>query len=234
MALPKLKNATYELTLPSTGVPMHYRPFLVKEQKLLMIAQESEDQKQLEAAFGQILTDCVEEITDPYKMPMFDVEYVFLKIRSKSVGEVVKLKLLCRDDNVTFVDVELNLDDIDVQMTVGHTNTINLSGEIKLVMNYPCLGDMQGFDDMGEIKSLFHMVKSCVHEIHDGDEIYQRVDMDDTELDDFIDSMSTENFEKVSEFFETMPKLKHVVEVENPKTKVKNEIVIEGLESFFE
>jgi hypothetical protein len=214
MALPKLKNATYELTLPSTGVPMHYRPFLVKEQKLLMIAQESEDQKQLEAAFGQILTDCVEEITDPYKMPMFDVEYVFLKIRSKSVGEVVKLKLLCRDDNVTFVDVELNLDDIDVQMTVGHTNTINLSGEIKLVMNYPCLGDMQGFDDMGEIKSLFHM--------------------NDTELDDFIDSMSTENFEKVSEFFETMPKLKHVVEVENPKTKVKNEIVIEGLESFFE
>ena len=186
MALPKLKNATYELTLPSTGVPMHYRPFLVKEQKLLMIAQESEDQKQLEAAFGQILTDCVEEITDPYKMPMFDVEYVFLKIRSKSVGEVVKLKLLCRDDNVTFVDVELNLDDIDVQMTVGHTN------------------------------------------------IYHRVDMDDTELDDFIDSMSTENFEKVSEFFETMPKLKHVVEVENPKTKVKNEIVIEGLESFFE
>jgi len=96
------------------------------------------------------------------------------------------------------------------------------------------LGDMQGFDDMGEIKSLFHMVKGCVHEIHDGDEIYHRVDMDDTELDDFIDSMSTENFEKVSEFFETMPKLKHVVEVENPKTKVKNEIVIEGLESFFE
>jgi hypothetical protein len=234
MALPKLKNATYELTLPSTGLPMHYRPFLVKEQKLLMLAQESEDTKQLESAFAQILRDCVEEITDPYKMTMFDVEYVFLKIRSKSVGEVIKLKLLCRDDNETYVDVEFNLDDVDVQMTENHTNIINLTDEIKLIMKYPCLGDMQGFDDVGEIKSLFHMIKSCVNEIHDGEEIHHRIDMQDNELEDFLDSMSTENFEKVSEFFETMPKLKHVIEVENPNTKVKNEIVVEGLESFLE
>jgi len=234
MALPKLKNATYELMLPSTGLPMHYRPFLVKEQKLLMMAQESDDPKQLEAAFSQILVDCVEEISDPQLMPMFDIEYVFLKIRSKSVGEVVSLKLLCEDDYETYADVELNLEDVNVQMTTDHTNVIELNNEVKLNMKYPCLGDMQGFDEMGEIKSLFHMVKSCVHEIHDGEQIYHRIDMQDNELEDFIDSMSTENFEAVGKFFETMPKLKHVIEVENPKTKVKNEIVVEGLQSFFE
>ena len=234
MALPKLKNAIYELTLPSTGLPMHYRPFLVKEQKLLMIAQESEDPKELEAAFTQILVDCVEEISDPQLMPMFDIEYVFLKIRSKSVGEVVSLKLLCEDDNETYADVELNLDDVNVQMTTDHTNVIELSDEIKMNMKYPCLGDMKGFDEMGEVKSLFNMIKSCVNEIHDGEQIYHRIDMQDNELEDFIDSMSTENFEAVGKFFETMPKLKHVIEVENPKTKVKNEIVVEGLQSFFD
>ena len=234
MALPKLKNATYELMLPSTGAPVHYRPFLVKEQKLLMMAQESDDPKELEAAFSQILTDCVEEISEPHLMTMFDVEYVFLKIRGKSVGEVVNLKLLCEDDNKTYADVKLNLDDINVQMTEDHTNVIDLSNDIKLVMKYPCLGDMQGYDEMGEIKSLFHMIKRCVHEIHDGEQIHNRIDIQDNELDDFIDSMSTQNFELVGKFFETMPKLKHVIEVENPKTKVKNELTIEGLQSFFE
>ena len=234
MALPKLKNATYELMLPSTGAPVHYRPFLVKEQKLLMIAQESENPKELESAFSQILTDCVEEISEPHLMTMFDVEYVFLKIRGKSVGEVVNLKLLCEDDNKTYADVKLNLDDINVQMTEDHTNVIDLSNDIKLVMKYPCLGDMQGYDEMGEIKSLFHMIKRCVHEIHDGEQIHNRIDIQDNELDDFIDSMSTQNFELVGKFFETMPKLKHVIEVENPKTKVKNELTIEGLQSFFE
>ena len=234
MALPKLKNATYELTLPSTGAPVHYRPFLVKEQKLLMMAQESDDPKELEAAFSQILTDCVEEISEPHLMTMFDVEYVFLKIRGKSVGEIVKLKLLCEDDNETYVDTEINLDDVHVQMTDDHTNVIDLNNDIKLVMKYPCLGDMQGFDEMGEIKSLFSMIKRCVHEVHEGEQIYHRIDMSDTELDDFIDSMSTENFESVGNFFQTMPKLKHVVEVENPKTKVLNEFTIEGLQNFFE
>jgi hypothetical protein len=165
---------------------------------------------------------------------MFDVEYVFLKIRGKSVGEVVNLKLLCEDDNETYVDTEINLDDVHVQMTDDHTNVIDLNNDIKLVMKYPCLGDMQGFNEMGEIKSLFSMIKRCVHEVHEGEQIYHRIDMSDTELDDFIDSMSTENFESVGNFFQTMPKLKHVVEIENPKTKVKNEMVIEGLQSFFE
>ena len=134
MALPKLSNITYELNLPSTGKKLKFRPFLVKEQKALMIAQESEDEKVIESTFAQIINDCVADDVDPYKMPMFDIEYVFLKIRSKSVGEVVSLKLLCEDDNETYVDVELNLDDVNVQMTTDHTNVIELSDEIKMNM----------------------------------------------------------------------------------------------------
>ena len=234
MALPKLNTITYELTLPSTGKQIEYRPFLVKEQKALMIAQESGEDKQIEKAFAQIINDCVLDDVDPYAMPMFDVEYVFLRIRGKSVGEKVKLSLLCPDDEKTRVDVEVNLEEVDVQMSVDHTNTIELSKDITMVMKYPCLKDMTGFDEQGEVKSLFEMIKRCVHEVRQGDTIYNRVDISDKELDDFIDSMSTENFEHVTKFFETMPKLYHEVEVKNPKTKKKNKIPIEGLQSFFE
>ena len=233
MALPKLNTVTYELTLPSTGKQVEYRPFLVKEQKALMIAQESGEDKQIEKAFAQIINDCVLDDVDPYTMPMFDVEYLFLRIRGKSVGEKVKLSLLCPDDEKTRVDVEINLEEVDVQMSVGHTNTIELSDGVSMVMKYPCLKDMTGFDEEGEIKSLFEMIKRCVHEIHHEETVYNRVDISDKELDDFIDSMTSDNFEQVTNFFSTMPKLIHVVEVKNPKTKKKNEIPIEGLQSFF-
>ena len=233
MALPKLDTVTYDLTLPSTGKKLEYRPFLVKEQKALMIAQESEDNKQIEKAFAQIINDCILDDIDPYAMPMFDIEYVFLRIRGKSVGEKVKLSLLCPDDEKTRVDVEVNLEEVDVQMSVGHTNTIELNKDITLVMKYPCLKDMTGFDDEGEITNLFEMIKRCVHEVRQGDTIYNRVDISDKELDEFIDSMSSGNFEDITNFFSTMPKLIHVVEVKNPKTKKKSEIPIEGLQSFF-
>ena len=233
MALPKLDTVTYDLALPSTGQKLEYRPFLVKEQKALMIAQESEDDKQIEKAFAQIINDCVLDDLDPYALPMFDVEYIFLRIRGKSVGEKVKLSLLCPDDEKTRVDVEVNLEEVDVQMSVGHTNTIELNKDITLVMKYPCLKDMTGFDDEGEITNLFEMIKRCVHEVRQGDTIYNRVDISDKELDEFIDSMSSGNFEDITNFFSTMPKLIHVVEVKNPKTKKKSEIPIEGLQSFF-
>ena len=233
MALPKLNTVTYDLTLPSNGEQLQYRPFLVKEQKALMIAQESGDDKQIEKAFAQIINDCVLDDVDPYTLPMFDVEYIFLRIRGKSVGEKVKLSLLCPDDEKTRVDVEVNLEEVDVQMSVDHTNTIELSKDITMVMKYPCLKDMTGVDEQGEVKSLFEMIKRCVHEVRQGDTIYNRVDISDKELDDFIDSMSSDNFEDVTNFFSTMPKLIHVVEVKNPKTKKKNEIPIEGLQSFF-
>jgi hypothetical protein len=205
----------------------------VKEQKALMIAQESEDEKLIENTFAQIINDCVFDDVDPYTMPMFDIEYVFLRIRGKSVGEKVKLNLLCPDDEKTRVDVEIDLEEVDVQMSKDHTNVVDLTKDIKLIMKYPCLKDMAGLDNTGKVSSIFEMIKRCIHEVHDGDTVYNRVDMSEKELDEFIDSMSTENFDQVSNFFETMPKLQHTIEVKNPKTKKKNEILIEGLQSFF-
>ena len=233
MALPKLSTLTYELTLPSTGKELKFRPFLVKEQKALMIAQESEDDKQIENAFAQIINDCTFGELNAYTMPMFDVEYVFLQLRGKSVGEKIKLNLLCPDDEKTRVDVEIDLKDVTVQMKEDHTNIVQLTKDISIVMKYPTLSDMSGFDNKGQIQSIFEMIKRCVHEIHDGETVYNKVDISEKELDEFIDSMSTENFENLSAFFETMPKLQHVVVVKNPKTKKKNEILIEGLKSFF-
>ena len=233
MALPKLNNATYELTLPSTGEQVKYRPFLVKEQKALMIAQESEDDKQIENTLAQILNDCVLEDIDPYKMPVFDVEYLFLRIRGKSVGEKVTVRLLCPDDEKTRVDVDINLEEVDVQMSNDHTNVVRLTKDISLVMRYPRFEDMSGFNNESQANSLFDMIKRCVHEIHDGDTVHHRVDMSEKELETFIESMSTQNFEEVGVFFETMPKLIHIVKAKNPKTKKKVEIPIEGLQSFF-
>ena len=233
MALPKLNTVTYDLKLPSSGQKLEYRPFLVKEQKALMIAQESGEDAQIEKAFAQIINDCVLDDVDPYILPMFDIEYVFLRIRGKSVGEKVKLSVLCPDDKKTRVEVEVNLEEVDVQMSVDHSNTIELNDGISVIMKYPCLGDMSGFNEEGEVKSLFEMIKRCVSEVRQGDTIYNRVDITDKELDEFIDSMSAENFEQVTNFFNTMPKLIHVVEVKNPKTKKKSEVPIEGLQNFF-
>jgi len=233
MALPKLNSITYKLNLPSTGDSVKFRPFLVKEQKALMLAQESEDDKQVENAFAQIINDCTFGELDAYNMPMFDIEYVFLQLRGKSVGEKVKLNLLCPDDEKTRVDVEIDLGDVDIQMSKDHTNIIQLTKDISVVMKYPTLSDMSGFTDSGQILSIFTMMKRCVSEIHDGETVHNKVDISEKELDEFIESMSTENFEGFSAFFETMPKLQHVVEVKNPKTKKKNEILIEGLQNFF-
>ena len=234
MALPKLNSTIYELELPSSGEKLKYRPFLVKEQKLLMIAQESEDEKQIENTFAQILNDCVLDDIEPYSMPMFDIEYIFLRIRAKSVGERVKLNLLCPDDEKTRVNVEINLEEVDIQMTDDHTNVVDLSENIKLVMKYPTLKDMTGFDAEGGVSNIFGMIKRCVHEIHDDETVYNRVDISEKELDEFIESMSTKNFEDLTTFFDTMPKLIHEVEVKNPKTKKKNKIPIEGFQSFFD
>ena len=234
MALPKLNTLTYDLKLPSSGKKLEYRPFLVKEQKALMIAQESGEDAQIEKAFAQIINECVLDDVDPYTMPMFDIEYVFLRIRGKSVGEKVKLSVLCPDDEKTRVEVEINLEEVDVQMSVDHSNTIELSDGISVIMKYPCLGDMSGFNEDGEVKSLFEMIKRCVSEVRQGETVFNRVDMTDKELDDFIDSMSSKHFDEVTNFFTTMPKLVHVVDVKNPNTNKTTEIPIEGLQSFFE
>ena len=233
MALPKLNTLTYELTLPSTGEQLTYRPFLVKEQKILLIAQESEDDKQIQDAFAQIINACTFGEIDAYTVPMFDIEYIFLQLRGKSIGEKIQINLLCPDDEKTRVDVEINLEDVGIQMVEEHTNIIQLTDDISVIMKYPTLSDMSGFGDAGEVTSVFTMMKRCINEIHDKETIYNKVDISEKDLDEFIDSMSTENFQNFSAFFETMPKLQHMVTVKNPKTKKKNEVLIEGLQSFF-
>ena len=235
MALPKLDTPTYELEQPSTGEKIKYRPFLVKEQKTLMLAQESEDEKQIRDALAGLISGCTFEAVDPHKIPIFDVEYLFLRIRGKSVGEKVELSLLCPDDNETRVNKTINLEDIGVTMKVGHTNEIGITENVKVVMKYPTLNDVVDMgQDMSSSEDMFKMIKRCVWEVHDKDTIYNKVDISDSELEDFVDSLTGEQFEGITNFFDTMPKVQHSIEVTNPKTKKKGEILVEGIQSFFD
>ena len=235
MALPKLDTPTYELEQPSTGEKIKYRPFLVKEQKTLMLAQESEDEKQIRDALAGLISGCTFEAVDPYKIPIFDVEYLFLRIRGKSVGEKVELSLLCPDDNETRVNKTINLEDIGVTMKVGHTNEIGITENVKVIMKYPTLNDVVDMgQDMSSSEDMFKMIKRCVWEVHDKDTIYNKVDISDSELEDFVDSLTGEQSEGITNFFDTMPKVQHSIEVTNPKTKKKGEILVEGIQSFFD
>ena len=234
MALPKLDTPTYELELPSTGETIKYRPFLVKEQKVLMLAMESEEKKQMKDTLASLISSCTFDKVQPYKLPMFDVEYMFLQIRGKSAGETVDLTLLCPDDNKTKVKTKVNLSDVYVQMDDNHTNEINITDSIKLVMRYPSLEDYGNLDiDKGNIATVFEMLKVCIQEIHESNKVHNRVDISDEEITEFIESLPAEVMEKVAVFFDTMPKLQHVIEVTNPKTKKVGEIKVVGLQSFF-
>ena len=231
MALPKLNTPQYELELPSTGEKIKFRPFLVKEQKLLMMAQESDKEEEISEAVMNIIDSCTTGI-DARTLPIFDIEYVFLKLRTKSVGETANIKVKCPDDNKTFVDVTIKLDEVAVHMTADHTNVVQLTDNIKMIMKYPLMNDMKGVDFSDGITGTFSLISKCVHEIHDGDNIHNRIDMTDIELNDFIDTMDTQQFEKIMDFFNTMPKLRHAITVVNPKTKKKGEVMLEGLDSF--
>ena len=233
MALPKLNTPTYELELPSTAEKIKYRQCLVKEQKVLMMAQDSGEDQQIAEAMGNLVSSCTFGKVDAETSPMFDLEYVFLKVRGKSVGETVQLSLICPDDERTTVPVNLKLDDIEVQMLDNHTNEINISESVKVVFRYPLLNDMKSMDkDSTDIQKVFHFLVNCMHEIHYDDDVYRRIDLKDKEIEDFIDQFTGEQFELITNFFNSMPKLRHTVEVTNPKTKVKSEVVLEGLESF--
>jgi len=233
MALPKINTPTYELELPSTGEIIKYRPFLVKEQKLLLIAQESGEEKQIANAMGELVNSCTFGKVNTKSAPMFDIEYLFLKIRGKSVGEKVKLNLICQDDGKTTVPYELNLEDVECQVQDDHSNEIQINEDIKIVFRYPLLNDLQNVKaSAGDSEKTFHFMECCIDSIHSGDDVFQRIDIKDKELSDFIEQFTNEQFEKITQFFNTMPKLRHVVKVTNPKTKKKNEILLEGLESF--
>jgi hypothetical protein len=231
MALPKLNTPTYELELPSTSKKIKYRPFLVKEQKILMMAQDSEDETEISEAVGSLVQSCTFGEIDPKTSPMFDIEFLFLKIRGKSVGDKIELNLICPDDGKTQVKKTIDLEDVGIHMLEDHTNEIAISDECKIIFRYPILSDMKGVA-VSDISSAFSVISSCISEIHYGDDIYNKNDISKKDIEEFIDSLTGEQFEKVTGFFQTMPKLRYVVEVTNPETKKSNEIVVEGLQSF--
>ena len=233
MALPKLDAPTYMLEVPSTGEKIKFRPFLVKEQKVLMLAEESKDDNQIYNAMETLITSCTFGKVDVKTVNLFDVEYIFLQLRAKSVGEKVELNLLCPDDNETRVPTEVDLTELDIDVGEGHTDKIPLTNNITMHMRYPTLDNIRTIEKKsGEVNSVFSILKSCIHEVHDGDTIYSRIDISDQDIDDFIDQFSTQQFEGVMKFFDTMPKVKMVVDVTNPNTKVKSQVVLEGMDSF--
>ena len=236
MALPKLITPTYELEIPSTDAKIKYRPFLVKEEKILMMAMESKSTADITQAVKDIVNECTFNKIDISHMPMFDVEYIFLQIRSKSVGEVSKLKLLCPDDNKTYAEVELNLTEVKVQVGEDHTNKIELDNGMGMIMTYPTI---DSFSDSGirdiNASNMLDVISGCIMQIYEeeGKQTYDPKDQTKKELTDFIEQLNTKQFKEVQKFFETMPKLKHEITIKNPKTKKESKITLTGLNDFF-
>ena len=232
MALPKLETPVYTLTIPSTDEEIKYRPFLVKEQKRMIMAQESKDDKQILDAMIQLIRDCTFNKVDPSKCPLFDAEYIFLQIRAKSVGETISVNITCPDDEKTIVSKTIPISEINISVFDDHINEINITDDIKITFDYPLLTSYATYSKASTTEMAFAVINDCLREISWDDKTYNKTDITNKELTDFIDNLSNEQFEKLMKFFETMPKLRHVLEVENPKTKVKSEVTIEGLQSF--
>ena len=238
MPLPKIATPTYELELPSTGKTIRYRPFLVKEEKVLLIALESEDTKQITNAIRAVIKNCI--ATKGVKvetLPTFDIEYLFLNIRGKSVGEEIEVNLICPDDEVTEVKTKINIDDIKIQKNDEHTNQIKIDENIMMEMKYPSLDEFIknnfDFNEKNQMDQSFELIGSCIEKIYTEEEVWVTADCTKKEVNEFLESMNSSQFKDIETFFETMPKLKHTVTLINPNTKKENEIVLEGLASFF-
>ena len=238
MPLPKIVAPTYTLELPSTGQEISYRPFLVKEEKVLVIALESEDNKQITNAIKTVIKNCIS--TKGIKvetLPTFDIEYLFLNIRGKSVGEEIEVNVICPDDEVTQVPVTIDLDDIQVQKSDEHTNKIKLDNTLMMEMKYPSLDEFIknnfDFNDENSMDQSFNLIASCVNNIFSEDEVWAAEDCTKKEIKEFLEQMNSAQFKDIEKFFETMPKLSHTIKVTNPKTKVESDVVLEGLASFF-
>jgi len=237
MPLPKISTPTYELVIPSTGKKIKYRPFLVKEEKILIIAMESEDTSQITNAVKDVIKSCI--ITRGIKveeLSTFDIEYLFLNIRGKSVGEEVEVLITCPDDGVTKVPMTISLDDIQVQIDESHSKDIRLDDNLTLRMRYP---SMQEFiknnfsvENVG-VDGTFEIITSCIEQVYNEEESWSASDCTKKELKDFVEQLSSKQFKEIENFFSTMPKLSHTITVKNPNTEVENEIVLEGLASFF-
>jgi len=238
MPLPKIATPTYELVLPSTDQTIQFRPFLVKEEKLLVLALESEDNKQITTAIKSVLKNCV--LTKGIKveqLPTFDIEFLFLNIRGKSVGEELEVNIVCPDDEKTQVTVDINLDDIQVQKSEEHNKQIKLDENLMMEMKYPSLDQFIknnfDFNEKNQMDQSFQLIASCIDKIYSEEEVWATADCTKKEVKEFLESMNSSQFKEIEKFFESMPKLKHTIEVTNPNTKVKSEVVLEGLASFF-
>ena len=238
MALPIIETPRYELTLPSSDVQVQFRPFIVKEEKILLVAMESKDNNEIINATKNILRACTFEELDIDTLPMFDIEYLLLQIRGKSVGEVAKFKVICPDDKQTPTDVELDLSTINVQVDDEHSNkvVIDEKRELGLVLNYPSLGITKaGFDVNKEnVDTMFKVVANCIDHIYEGEKTYPAKDSTQKELITFLEGLSQEAFLKIKKFFDTMPQLRHEVEVTNPKTGIVSKVTFKGLQDFFQ
>ena len=237
MPLPKINTPTYELVLPSNGKKIKYRPFLVREEKILIMALETEDQKQITDAVIQILSACI--MTRGVKLnelATFDIEYLFLNVRSKSVGETIKLNLTCPDDEKTNVEVDIDLDSIKIKKDKSHTNTIKLDDTLSMKLKYPSMKQfIESNFEAGEenVSNTMEVISSCIDMIYNEEESWNASDVTKKELDEFIDQLNTKQFKLIEEFFDTMPKLSHKIKVKNPKTEVESTIILEGLAAFF-
>ncbi len=238
MPLPKISTPTYELELPSTGNTIQYRPFLVREEKLLVIALESEETKQITTAIKTVIKNCI--LTKNIKvesLPTFDIEYLFLNIRGKSVGEELEVNVICPDDEETTVPVTINIDDIKVQKNEKHNKQIKLDDNIMMEMKYPSLDQFIksnfDFSSNNNMEQSFDLVASCIDKIYTEDEAWSSSDVSKKEIIEFLDQMNSSQFKKIEQFFDTMPKLTHEIVVTNPNTGVESTVVLEGLSSFF-
>jgi len=233
MALPKLESPKYDMTVPSTGQEIKYRPFLVREEKILLLAMEEGTENASHNAVLDLVNSCtfgnIGNVTDP----MFDVEYAFIKIRSKSVSETINVRLLCPDDEETYVDKSIDVDDIQIMMDEDHSTHVNLSDTLSIDLTYPTINTtLKSLNINSETERVFFIIKSCIHTIHFGEDIYSIIDISKKELDEFVDSLTQKMFEKLQKFFNTMPKLRHTIEVENPVTGIVSEVTLEGLGDF--
>ena len=238
MPLPTIVTPTYELELPSTGKKIKYRPFLVKEEKLLVLALESEDTKQITNAIRTVLKNCIQTRgVKVESLPTFDIEYLFLNIRGKSVGEEIEVNLISPDDEETQVPVTINIDDIQIQKDESHTNKVKLDAKLVMEMKYPSLDEFIknnfDFNDTVGMDQSFDLIATCIDKIYSEDEVWATADCTKKEVKEFLESMNSSQFKDIEKFFETMPKLSHTIKVKNPKTKVESEVVLEGLASFF-
>ncbi len=236
MVLPTLNTPKFKTKLPSDGRTVNFRPFLVKEEKILLVATETGDQNSMVSAIKDIIGACT-DIQDSETLSTFDIEFIFLQIRTKSVGESVDVTVLCPDDEETETSVKIPLNSIKIKRTKGHTNEIKISDEIVLTMNYPTLETFVKMnfvpDETPGVDQVFDMAASCIASIADPEQVYDSADLPKQEILDFLDQMTSEQFKKIQDFFETMPKLQHTVKVTNPKTKVVSDVVLEGLAAFF-